>query len=70
VSADPHGVRVVAAARESALRMAYALAAALLVEQAIGGDELAEVAARLWTRRWLRREDISGDAHHHLDVLC
>jgi alkylation response protein AidB-like acyl-CoA dehydrogenase len=70
MSGDPHGVLVVAGARESALRMAYALAAALLVEQAAGGDELAQVAARLWARRWLCREDISGDAHHHLDVLC
>lgn len=70
VTEDPGSVAVVAGARDLALRMAYALTAALLVEQAGWGDELAEVAARLWARRWLRREDIAADAHHHFDVLC
>lgn len=50
--------------------MAYALGTALLVEQAAWGDELAEVAAWLWARRWLRGDDIAADAHQHLDVLC
>jgi hypothetical protein len=34
------------------------------------GDEQADVAARLWARRWLRHEDIAVDAHHDLDVLA
>ncbi|MFK3979912.1 acyl-CoA dehydrogenase family protein [Micromonospora sp. NPDC050397] len=70
ISGDPDAVAVVAGAREFALRLAYALAAAVLVEQAAAGDELAEVAARLWVRRRLRGEEIAADAHHHLDVLC
>ncbi|MEV0155633.1 acyl-CoA dehydrogenase family protein [Micromonospora sp. NPDC050686] len=70
VAADPQAVAVVAGARGLALRLAYALTAALLVEHAGWGDEQAEVAARLWARRWLRHEDIAADAHHHLDVLC
>jgi acyl-CoA dehydrogenase len=70
VAADPKADAVVAGARGLALRMAYALATALLIEQAAWGDELAEVAARLWARRWLRGEDIASDAHHHLELLC
>ncbi|WP_428965456.1 acyl-CoA dehydrogenase family protein [Micromonospora fluostatini] len=70
VSADPQAVAVVAGARGVALRMACALTAALLVEHAVWGDEAAEVAARLWVRRWLRHEDVSADAHHHLDLLA
>ncbi|MEH0938068.1 acyl-CoA dehydrogenase family protein [Micromonospora psammae] len=70
VTADPAAVAVLAGARGLALRMAYALTAALLVEHAAWGDEQAELAARLWIRRWLRGEDIAADAHHHLDVLC
>ncbi|MFC0531941.1 acyl-CoA dehydrogenase family protein [Phytohabitans kaempferiae] len=69
-SADPTAAPVVAGARGLALRMGHALAAALLVEHAITGDEQAEVAARLWARRWLRHDDISVDAHQHLDVLA
>jgi alkylation response protein AidB-like acyl-CoA dehydrogenase len=61
---------VVAGARGLALRLAYAVAAALLIEHAAWGDELGEAAARLWCRRWLRGEDIAVDAHHHFDVLC
>jgi alkylation response protein AidB-like acyl-CoA dehydrogenase len=53
--------KVVAGARGLALRAAYALAAALLLEQAAGGDPAAETLARLWTRRWLRHEDIATD---------
>lgn len=70
VRATPAAGAVVAGARGLALRLAYALTTALLVEQAAGGDELAEVAARLWARRWLRHEDIAVDAHQHLEVLC
>jgi acyl-CoA dehydrogenase len=70
VTADPTAVGVIAGARGLALRMGYALAAALLVEHATTGDEQAEVAARLWARRWLRHEEIAVDAHHHLDVLA
>ncbi|WP_446214352.1 acyl-CoA dehydrogenase family protein [Micromonospora sp. IBSANI012] len=70
VAADPGAVAVVAGARGLALRMAYALTTALLVEHAAWGDEQAELAARLWARRWLRHEDIAADAHHHFDLLC
>ncbi|MFI1197247.1 acyl-CoA dehydrogenase family protein [Micromonospora sp. NPDC020750] len=70
VTADPRAADVVAGARGLALRLAAALACALLVEHAAWGDEQAEVAARLWARRRLRHEDISGDAHQHLDLLC
>ncbi|MFJ8689406.1 acyl-CoA dehydrogenase family protein [Micromonospora wenchangensis] len=69
VTADPASATVLAGARGLALRMAYALAGALLVEHAAWGDGQAEVAARLWARRWLRHEDICADAHHHLDLL-
>jgi alkylation response protein AidB-like acyl-CoA dehydrogenase len=69
LTADPNAAAVVAGARGFALRAAYALATALLVEQAGWGDEQAEVAARLWARRWLRGADIAADAHHYLDVL-
>jgi acyl-CoA dehydrogenase len=70
VAADPTAAPVVAGARGLALRTAYALAAALLVEQAADRDELAETAARLWTRRWLRGDDIAVDAANYADVLC
>ncbi|MFC0007591.1 acyl-CoA dehydrogenase family protein [Micromonospora siamensis] len=70
VAADPTAVEVVAGARGLALRLAYALTAALLVEHAAWGDEQAAVAARLWTRRWLRHSDVAADAHRHLELLC
>ncbi|MFI6225864.1 acyl-CoA dehydrogenase family protein [Micromonospora echinospora] len=70
ITADPGGVEAVAGARAVALRAAYALTAALLVEHAAWGDEAADVAARLWARRWLRHEEIALDAHQHLDLLC
>ncbi|WBB80822.1 acyl-CoA dehydrogenase family protein [Micromonospora sp. WMMD882] len=70
VAADPDGVETVAGARAVAARAGHALAAALLVEHAAWGDEPAEVAARLWARRWLRHEDIAVDAHQHLEALC
>jgi alkylation response protein AidB-like acyl-CoA dehydrogenase len=70
VTADPTGVDVVAGARGLALRAAYALTCALLVEHAAWGDEQAAVAARLWARRRLRHEDVAADAHRHLELLC
>ncbi|MDQ7906179.1 acyl-CoA dehydrogenase family protein [Phytohabitans sp. ZYX-F-186] len=70
VAADPTAPAVVAGARGLALRMGHTLTAALLVEHATAGDEQAEVAARLWARRWLRHDDIAVDAHHHLDALA
>ncbi|SBT45406.1 acyl-CoA dehydrogenase family protein [Micromonospora narathiwatensis] len=70
VAADPAAVEVVAGARGLALRTAYALITALLVEHAAWGDEQAEVAARLWARRRLRHEEIAADAHRHLELLC
>ncbi|MFB9238281.1 acyl-CoA dehydrogenase family protein [Plantactinospora siamensis] len=69
VAAEPASPAVLAGARGLALRLAYALTAALLVEQAAWGDELAEAAARLWARRWLRGEDVAVDAHRHAEVL-
>ncbi|MEV0720495.1 hypothetical protein, partial [Asanoa sp. NPDC050611] len=70
VANDPTAGTVVAGARGLALRTAFALTAALLVEQAAERDELAETAARLWTRRRLRGEDIAIDAANYADVLC
>ena len=67
---DPAAATVVAGARSLALRMAHALTAALLVEAAADRDDLAETAARLWTRRWLRGDDIAVDAATNADLLC
>jgi hypothetical protein len=69
VAADPYAERVVAGARGLALRLAYTLAAALLAEHAATGDEQTAVAAQLWTRHRLGHEDISAEAHEHLDLL-
>jgi alkylation response protein AidB-like acyl-CoA dehydrogenase len=69
VVADPYAVPVVAGARGLALRLGRALAAAVLVEQAAWGDEVAAVAARLWVRRWLLGHDIAAQAHEHADAL-
>lgn len=66
VAADPHATRVVAGARGLALDLAYALAAALLVTW---DDELARLAAGLWVRRWLSREDIAAEVHPYADDL-
>ena len=60
---------VLAGARGLALRLAYALTAALLVEQAAWGDDAARTAARLWVRRWLRGEDVAVDAARDWDAL-
>lgn len=70
VAADPHATAVVAAARGLALRMAWALAAALLVEQAAWGSDAAGAAADLWVRHRLGGEDIAMDAHRHLEALA
>jgi hypothetical protein len=59
----------VAGARGLALRLAYALTAALLVEQAAWGDEVAEAAADLWTRHRLGGEDVAVDAAARYDLL-
>jgi alkylation response protein AidB-like acyl-CoA dehydrogenase len=69
VTADPYAARVIAGARGLALRLAYTLAAALLAEHAATGDEQTAVAAQLWTRHRLGGEDISAEAHEHLDLL-
>lgn len=66
VAADPHATRVVAGARGLALDLAYALAGALL---ATWDDDLAQLAAGLWARRWLSREDIGTQVHPHADDL-
>lgn len=68
--ADPYAAPVLAGARGLALRLAHALAAALLLEQSAAGDEVAAVAARLWLRRWLAGQDVAVDAHEHADLLC
>nr|MDT0657656.1 acyl-CoA dehydrogenase family protein [Micromonospora sp. DSM 115978] len=71
VAADPGATTVAAGARGLALRMAYALAAALLTEQAgTAGGEVAGVAATLWARRWLGGQDIAVAAHEHVEMLC
>jgi alkylation response protein AidB-like acyl-CoA dehydrogenase len=70
VAHDPYASEVVAGARGLALRLAYALAGAVLVEHAAWGDEAGAVAARLWVARRLRGADVAADAHHHLDLLC
>jgi alkylation response protein AidB-like acyl-CoA dehydrogenase len=70
VVADPYAVAVMAGARGLALRLANTLAAALLIEQAASGDPVAEVAAQLWSRRWLQGDEIAVAAHEHTDALC
>jgi acyl-CoA dehydrogenase len=72
-AAEVRSTRVQAGARELALRLGYALAAALLVEHAAWsaerGDDAPAVVATLWTLRWLAGADISDEAHRYLDVL-
>jgi acyl-CoA dehydrogenase len=73
-AADPRATRVQAGARELALRLGYAVAAALLVEHAAWaaerGDEGPAVVASLWTLRWLAGADISDEAHRYLEALA
>jgi hypothetical protein len=59
VSTDPAAPAVLAGARRFALRLAYALAAALLLEQAAAGDEATGVLADLWIRGRIAGEDVS-----------
>ncbi|WP_432824332.1 acyl-CoA dehydrogenase family protein [Dactylosporangium sp. CA-092794] len=72
-AADPRDPRVVAGARELALRLGHALTAALLVEHAAWaadrGDERPALLASLWILRRLGRADVSADLHTHLDAL-
>lgn len=64
VVADPTATAVVAGARGLALRLAYALTAALLA----GSDDQA-VAADLWVRRHLAGEEIAVRAVPVADTL-
>ncbi|HEX7025405.1 MAG TPA: acyl-CoA dehydrogenase family protein, partial [Gemmatimonadales bacterium] len=67
VTADPTAADVVAGARTLALRLGYALAAALLVTW---DDPVAQIAARLWIARRLAGRDIAVEAHPHVEALC
>ncbi|GIH04156.1 acyl-CoA dehydrogenase [Rhizocola hellebori] len=67
VRKDPASTAVVAGARGLALRLANALTAALLLEHADWGTE---VAADLWRRRWLGHEDIAAAAADNFTDLC
>ncbi|GAA2633667.1 hypothetical protein GCM10010399_77680 [Dactylosporangium fulvum] len=72
-AADPRSPRVVAGARELALRMGHALTAALLLEHAAWApncvDERPALLASLWTLRRLGQSDVSPDLHEHFDQL-
>jgi alkylation response protein AidB-like acyl-CoA dehydrogenase len=70
IAAGPHDDGVLAAGRELALAMGYALALALLVEHAAGsGDEATKVAAELFGRARLTADDTAVDAHESYDIL-
>jgi acyl-CoA dehydrogenase len=67
---DPHAPSVVAGARGLALRLGYALTAALLAEHAAWSRLDADATlATLWTQRHLARADIADPAHHAYDDL-
>jgi alkylation response protein AidB-like acyl-CoA dehydrogenase len=72
-ASDPRSERVQAGARGLALRMGYALAAALLVEHAAlsaaAPDEGPAILATLWTLRYLAQADISDEANRYFDAL-
>jgi alkylation response protein AidB-like acyl-CoA dehydrogenase len=71
-AARPDSPTVLAGARDLALRLAYTLAAALLVEQAGpdgAGDPGAAVAARLWAASRLRHQDTSAGGYEHFALL-
>src|SRR5262249_62212826 len=69
VSADPRSPAVVAGARGLALRLGYALAAALLTEHAAwSGTDADMTVAALWTRRHLGGADIATDADYSFDA--
>jgi alkylation response protein AidB-like acyl-CoA dehydrogenase len=67
VRKDPAATATVAGARGLALRLAHALTAALLLDHAPWGTE---VAADLWRRRWLQHEDIAAAAADSFTELC
>ncbi len=69
-TADPHAPSVVAGARGLALRLGYALIAALLAEHAAWSKLDADATlATLWARRHLTRADIAEPAHRAYDDL-
>ncbi|MEV0130689.1 acyl-CoA dehydrogenase family protein [Dactylosporangium sp. NPDC050688] len=72
-AADPRNPRVVAGARELALRLGNTLTAALLLEHAAWaadrGDDRPALLASLWTLRRLGGADVSADLHTHFDQL-
>lgn len=72
-AADPRDPRVVAGARELALRLGNTLTAALLLEHAAWaadrGDDRPALLASLWTLRRLGGADVSADLHTHFDQL-
>ncbi|GAA3288659.1 hypothetical protein GCM10020218_055030 [Dactylosporangium vinaceum] len=72
-AADPRNPRVVAGARELALRLGHALTAALLLEHAAWaaerGEERPALLASLWILRRLGNADISADLHAGFDQL-
>jgi len=68
-AADATDARILAGARGLALRLGYALAAALLVEHAGAGDEPTGYAAELWVRGRIAGEDVAVAAHERLDAL-
>jgi len=60
----------VAGARGLALRLGYALAAALLAEHAAAtGDEADRAVADLWAARWLGGADIATGAYRGFEAL-
>jgi hypothetical protein len=67
VRKDPSAPATVAGARGLALRLAHGLTAALLLDHAPWGTE---VAADLWRRRWLHHEDIAAAAADSFAELC
>jgi alkylation response protein AidB-like acyl-CoA dehydrogenase len=72
-AAAPREARVLAGARELALRLGHALTAALLLEHAAWaldrGDERPALLASLWTLRRLGQSDVSADLHEHFEQL-
>jgi acyl-CoA dehydrogenase len=69
-TADPHAPSVVAGARGLALRLGYALVAALLAEHAAWSKADADATlATLWTQRHLAHADIAEPAHRAYDDL-
>jgi alkylation response protein AidB-like acyl-CoA dehydrogenase len=68
--ADPHAPSVVAGARGLALRLGYALTAALLAEHANWSKlDADETLATLWAQRHLAGADIAGPAYRAYDDL-